>query len=1219
LADFGAAVIPAIAGSSAGVGASNPVLKAVGKKGEAIGKALATNPKGTLGNTATSVPETLNALISGIGRTALETAAEGVAARTHSSEVFGVKPGPPGEALKSMGTSIAHDYKERYGKSVEQDQKRMEKQGILPEALDVTSVFGGGAAASGRLASKAVEAGGMGAADYAKVVAHRDAVQHAFQAPDVKTFVERGKKIPPAPTRLEHLKAGIYESTQQRPNLRQAPGAEPMSKKRGAAVVEQTRSPNLFRASGQTAVDNARRARDQATLRRVMDARKAAEENPALAGELIPKSHASQLAFDARRGEVTPLLQRGGLAKNTFVGAEKAQRIGAAYGKGENVRERRGIVDAATQTTREVLKDATPEQRKLIVFAKEGHLPLNSPKAGVRWLQEIHDQAVAGHDQMRIPIQHVKEGASVARETGSVLAHIKKNGAESVFTPEFAQLVEHLPDERLVSPKNPLLNPDTAIARKYLPQQHMLGQWAERNPKHPDARATAAAVEQIHHLLEEGLHLRQEAALTGSKELHDKATDKFATAKNLADENARAHGLPTDRAYVQHTQSLGKDDWLHTVANTSPADYKRWRGILQKAGYRSTDAELVLRGYAKSVRDIYSVKNVNDFEKRFAVKLPRKDMTGREAHRWLADSGRNPKDFEVVHLGKLRHDMADLSEAEHLVHLNSDPEAHARSLQRMWEHASVGTTDSTKGASVIPKGAFEEMKSSFGRPGAISRSFGKAKGQISKLMLGTSVPWLTTMSTFTYPIQSIMGGAGPIDFASHVKYYKALSPGDKAAFDQAYGVDNPFRISSHGTEAERMGSQLPQSLEGLARTLKVAKASPMGRFFRRLNPVRAIIGAERIPRRYARINVATKGLKNAALKKMVEEMRGSQVAQDSFELKVQKLLHTGRLPAKQYMDKAVASTKDVEKIAQHAINAMGEWHNMTQFERNHVNRYVMFYPWLRYSLKLAAHTLPANHPLLYAAALKLGTWEHRNLVELLGTEPAKGNVYLGKAQPNVRPEKRQWSDLNIKQANPVLNTAIEAIAGKPSELLNVLPPYLASALEWATNKNLFTDKPLKGSKYGESKASKESPSLVPFMVEHNLVQPFGLARTAEKLKTGGRPQSAESVPLIPGMEKPVQYPPGVERLIRREEKEQRKEPLGFKLLREEIPLIPHKDETLASKIRAEEKEAKESKRNARREQARKRKPTRLKREPGELPTIETSGGTAELPTINVGP
>lgn len=1140
---------------------------AFGRKAEAVGLALAKNPTGTLGHTAASIPSTLNAMVTGTARTV------GTAVTGH-----------PERAVKELAHAAANEFNERYGKSLGQDVARIEKQGVLPEVLDATSVLGGSGAIAGRFASKLAEAGGIGAEDFAKTAAWRDAVTHAYQAPNVQEFLRRKDLIPQEPTRAQKFKATLHESaTQPRPNLRTAPGREAAKVQEGAAVREQPRSPNLTRAMAQTTLDNARRARMQGRLARVMEARQTLAENPRFSGYDIPRDYrAGQLDFATRRGEVAPVVQRGSRNLGQFFGAERAQRIGAAYGKGNLVRERRGIADAYGRTYRQQLAQMTPEQKKLVDYAKEGHLNINDPQKARAWLQEIHDQAKEGADRLRLPLEHVVKGADVARETGALLDHIDKHGPESVFTPEFAKLVETLPDERLVSPKNPVLqaNPDRAIARKYLPQMHMLAEWARRHPDHPDAFHTEHAVRQIHQLLEEGHDLRQ-------AEQHAQATDKFATAKNLADEVARMHGLPTDRAYVPHTVEVGRGAWEHTVGNVSPRDYQRWRGILQAKGTLLRDPELPLRAIERSLRDEFTQRNVNEFEQRFAMDLPKvkekqadgtfrtREMNQREAVDHLRQLGLDPEHFQVMHLGKLRDELAHFATADHLEHLNSDPQAHARTLEEAWARAGdLAPGDTTPGVSVVPKAAYNETRASFqtsGKP--LRRPAGKLKGEVSKLMLGLSIPWATTMGFVTYPVQSLMGGAGPFGALAHFRSYLKHSEQWRARFDQAFGVDNPFRVSSHGIEAERMGNALPRQLDALSQTMRVARQSPIGRLLSKANPVKAVIAAERVPRRYARINVAMKGLRNIALQEMLREMHGGQQAINRFELQTQKLLHFGRMPAQKYIDKALANTKEVERLAQHLDNALGQWHNTTAFERNYLNSKIMFYPWMRYSLKLATHTLPAHHPLLYSIALKLGTWEHRALVELLGTEPEPGTVYLGAPQPNVPPAQRKFQEIGIKQANPTLNTAIDALAGSPSELLDLLPPYITSALEWAVGKNLFTDKPLRGAQLGESKEMKGRPN--PFLfAAHQIEQTLAPTRIAGKRIAAGRPQSAESAPAF-GFEKPTVYSRKIERAIQREKG---KEP---SILSELVPLIPHEGGKLKTKIESEQREAKEQKKLAR--------------------------------------
>lgn len=1150
-----------------------PITETLLHKAESLGLALYEHPVGTVRNTVGSIPQTANAILSGTGRLAAETVS-----------------GHPGQALKELVDSMRTDYSNRYGGlnqpgGVQADANRIEQQGALPEVLDAATAVGGGGTAVGRVASKAVAAKGLGAADFAKVAKYREAVTHAYQHADLRNylrhpdFAQNPVRSVPAPTRGEQRRAAVFESTQPRPPLRTAPGTPAGVGKANAARV-QDRSPNLFRGLAQTKIDNARRQLQQDRLQRVVAVKQHAEANPGLGSEHFPVSYASQLAYDTRRGEVSPLLQRGGLRPPVgrgFAGAEKSQRMGASYAKAEQVRARRGEANVLQHNFNDQLRQATPAQRKLLVHAKEGMLPLHDPHAATTWLKELQAQAHAGSTEAKgsiIPWHHQMQGADVARELGSVLKEIQKHGPEHVFTPHFENLARTIPDERMTAPRDPGLGPDTIVARRYLPQQLMLDQWAERHPGHPLAGATKAAVAQIHQLLEQGHDLRIQAAhATGAEtaRLNEEATDKLATAKNLADENARAHGLPTDRAYIEHTRTLDRGNWLHTVGVRSPADYKRWSGALQKMGYRSTSAELILRGMLKNIRHDYNMRFINRFDSQFGTG-PR-DMTATEAQRFLAKSGRNPDDWTVGHLGTLRTSIADRANADHLAHLDSDPQAHAQAMQHLVDQAShLGLADSpVKGARLYPKAAWDEMRNSFGGSGLAARLGGRLKAGISKEMLGFfNLPWVATMGGVTYPVQSLMAGAGPFSLRESAKWYHGLSRADQSHIDQAFGIDSKFEAPTHGISDQRLGSAMPKRFENIAQTLRVVSQSPFAQSLRKLRPDEMLLKVERTPRRWARINAAYKGVKNEALRQILTEAKGAAVAQSKLAQATTRMTHFGRMPSRQYLNQAMQNQRFVEAHAEHLNRMMGEWHKLTQFERNTLNRTVMFYPWLRYSMKLAFSTLPTHHPLLLSMMGQFGTMQRGELQKLLGTDPPFGNVYLGQPQPNTPAEQRQWNVIGARQANPLLNNVMDVVAGSPGQAFDALPPYMSAGLQWMIGKDLFSDKPFKGSGPGGAQGMIGRPNLPAYMLNQSLVQPLAPLRALNDIATQGRPQAPDSL----FGSRPVQYGAQTQAVIDQEAAKRQQEGILPTLIKREMPLFPHSDQgALASKIRAEKKKA----------------------------------------------
>lgn len=1172
---------PALAAGPPGV-IGNLMARNIGEHTAGTTKAFVKDPTGVTKKTLSSLPAMANALAMTGVRLGEETGL-GVAKLTGANVPKG--QGEPGKALGEFAKGAVKGTIHTIGENQKEVEQEVGKEGAANQILTYAPAGGGVGAITGRLASKALEAAGIGAKDFAAVQAARDAALIAHQHPAMSKFLEgRGAAAPVAPalSRATKAKAFLHESAAQpRPNLRTAPGNEPAKVQPGAAVKPQERSPNLFRASGQTALDNARRAYQLHGLERVGKEQQAyLADHPHVNGDQ-PVTYAQHLANLTKQGEVTPLFQKGGLSipgVSHFVGATKQQRMGASYPKADLVQagqNARGVVAAAVQPA---LKDLSPVQRKLVVLAKEGHFPLHDPQAAQTWLQEISRQAKQGSSNgTLIPLVHRMTGSDVGRQVDSVLAHMQKHGPESVVTPQFQKLVQAVPDERMVSGKDPILKqiPDEVAARKYLPQQQTLDAWAQHeltkpNP-HPDAGVTEMAVRQIHEKLQAGKDLRRDGR-------NAEADREFAQAKNLADENAKRHGLPTDRAYIKHQRTIGKENWLHTVGQRSPSEEKQWRSVLQRQGYRSTDPRLIEDAMLKSIRNHLAVEHIAKFDQRFRVPGLPDGMTAKEAHQEMLKRGLNPEHYEVAHLGKVFQGMKDRQVGgADMLHLDVNPADHAKAMGDLLQQArGVHPADTTKGATIYPKTALDELHGALSQSGMAGRVYGKVKGSYSSLMLGTSPAWATTMGLVTYPSQALMGGAAPWNawrIGAGARYYDRMGTGAKREFDQATGTDNPF-TSSHEGRTEKIGStgrmvgKPPAHIEDLINSMKLWSGSPLGKFLHNNRPDRIVLKLERVPRRYARIGVATKHMKSLALDKMLAESKGLQGAQSQLEKSMIRLQHLGRMPSAQYMDEVLKSVPHMEEVARRTSVVMGEWKKMTNFERNLASKIPLFYPWVRYSVKLAAKSLPANHPLMYGFAGQLATMSNEHLKELLGTEAPTGKAPLGRAQPQLEPEERQWGWAGAPQADPLLNVVTEILSGKPSKMVGGLPPFVAAPLEWAVNRGSFTDKPLKKSEpYKRGEHNEERPSLAPYLANKTLGS-FLPGRALQDITAKGRPQSDES--LLGSA--PMHYSPRTESSIEEGAEEKNKRSAYGKVGKYAFPLLPHTEPgLLRAKLKEEEK------------------------------------------------
>jgi hypothetical protein len=1173
------------------------VAENVGTHALGTAKAFVKDPVSVTKHTISSLPNIANSLAGEGLRLGEET---GLGAAKKAGFPVPKGEGEPLKAVEEFGKGAVQQTGHILKQSEGEVEKEVGKEGAAQQVLTYLPVGGGAGALSGRLLSKAAEASGIGAKEFAAQSAARDAAIVAHQHPAMHDFLEGGPKgaawtkAPAKLTKVQQAKAFVHETAAQpRPNLRTAPGAEPARVEPGAAVRPQDRSPNFFRSAGQTALDNARRSYQLHGLERVANERAAFLRNyPDMQHDSVPVSYAQHLANLTKQGEVTPLFQQGGLTLGgRFVGASKAQRMGASYPGGDL----RRAGEMARMTVRNqvspALKDLSPVQRKLVILAKEGHFPLHDPAKAQQWLREISRQAKEGSNNgTLIPIVHRMMGSDVGRQVDSVLAHMDKHGAASVITPTFQKLVEG-PDERLISPKDKILQqiPDEVGARKYLPQQQTLDAWAKHEIElaqaqsrapHLDAQSTAEAVKQIHQKLQAGKDLRAQArAAEGAqaKDLHAQADNHFAEAKNLADENARRHGLPTDRAYIQHQRTRGRENWLHTVGKRSPQEPKQWRSILQKQGYRSTDPRLIEDGMLKSIRNTLAVENIAKFHDRFAVPGTPDGLTAKEAHAEMLRKGLNPDHYEVAHLGKIFHGITDRTVGgADMLHLDLNPLDHANALGQLVQDArGVHPGDTTKGAHIYPTTALHELQGSLSGTKLAARAYGQAKGRFSSLMLGTNPAWATTMSTVTYPFQALMGGARPWDFPASSKWYKGLPQAEKRSFDLQTGTDNPFR-STHEVRAEHIGSsakalQHHQALDDLVSTMKMFRESPFGTFLHNNRPDRIVLALERVPRRYARIAVATKHMKGTALDKMLEEAKGVQAAQSKLEKAMIRLKYAGRMPSDRYMQEILKSRPHMEAVAQKTASMMGEWMKTTNFERNIASKIPLFYPWVRYSINLATKALPQTHPLAYALAGQLGVLSREDMRRLLGTDTPIGKAPIGRAQGG-EPSERNYDWAGASQADPLLNQITSLISGTPAGVAGVLPPFIGAPIEYAMNRDSFTDKPLKNSEpYKHGQKEETRPPLGGTLLSKSLGA-FAPYRAGLGIASKGQPQAANALPWALA---PMHYSPRTEQSIAEEQEERSKAGIKSQIGKYALPLLPHKEPGIVrAKLQQQEKERK---------------------------------------------
>jgi hypothetical protein len=114
----------------------------------------------------------------------------------------------------------------------------------------------------------------------------------------------------------------------------------------------------------------------------------------------------------------------------------------------------------------------------------------------------------------------------------------------------------------------------------------------------------------------------------------------------------------------------------------------------------------------------------------------------------------------------------------------------------------------------------------------------------------------------------------------------------------------------------------------------------------------------------------------------------------------------------------------------------------------------MFWPYVRYSLRLLFWTMPAKHPAVTAVLAELAQLRNDELTEIFGDDQLfwkVGRIYFG-SDGHVQ-------SIDLRKMHPALNALLEAAgAENPGQLIGVLPPYVGWLADQATHRINFSDR-----------------------------------------------------------------------------------------------------------------------------------------------------------------
>lgn len=310
------------------------------------------------------------------------------------------------------------------------------------------------------------------------------------------------------------------------------------------------------------------------------------------------------------------------------------------------------------------------------------------------------------------------------------------------------------------------------------------------------------------------------------------------------------------------------------------------------------------------------------------------------------------------------------------------------------------------------------------------------KQKPARLMLGAlNVPWLAFQVASNTLLTGLGGGLNPFDIYGAHKWWRGLDDDAKAAIEAELGI-------THGHHFGMDQPNLGATNNRMVAFWRGYKASKVGRLAHRMNPLDAMFRVDEAQNNFFRRTLFYSKARKAAYRRMGRDWKG-------IDRGITRL--SDRVLAKDpdRIGQAIAQHgHEFEQVASHVKSFLGDYVSFTPAERFLLSRNVMFYGYLRFSLRFVFYTMPVGHPVMTAILSDIGRMGAQEIKRLFGV-PADYNLptsmlaqtYFGTRQDAKRGTLRS---INFGRMNPFLN-AVTQMEDANQSLGLVSPIYQAVA------------------------------------------------------------------------------------------------------------------------------------------------------------------------------
>lgn len=346
---------------------------------------------------------------------------------------------------------------------------------------------------------------------------------------------------------------------------------------------------------------------------------------------------------------------------------------------------------------------------------------------------------------------------------------------------------------------------------------------------------------------------------------------------------------------------------------------------------------------------------------------------------------------------------------------------------------------------VVPREVFDELERASRPDGAASRMLEiLLKQKPARVMLGAAnVGWLAFQIASNAILTGLGGARNPLDVVNAHRWWRKLTPAQREAIEPYLGIGY-----HHAIDQPRLGSTTSSRFVA---AWQAWQTTAVGRALHKANPLDAMFAVDRAQNDFWRKTLFYNRAKRDAYRRMGASWRSVAGAQ-------KKMAAVLKLPAEKQLQ---AVLDDAEVFVAHAKGVndwLGDYVTYTAQERRLIARNVVFFGYLRHSLRLALWTMPVEHPVMTAMLANVGRMGAQEAKRILGVEPdyrlptsMVSRMFFGGRQAA---RDGELSSIPFGRLNPGLNAVTQLESEQ--QLVGLVSPIYQALVDQAFEESSFT-------------------------------------------------------------------------------------------------------------------------------------------------------------------